>query len=56
MGNFKFNVSYVNNQIQTVVNYEINTFMISEQDYGALKQFYEIIVKKLNEKIILSKI
>ncbi len=56
LGNFKFNVSYVNNQIQTVVNYEINTFMISEQDYGALKQFYEIIVKKLNEKIILSKI
>lgn len=56
LGNFKFNVSYANNQIQTVVNYEINTFMISEQDYGALKQFYEIIVNKLNEKIILSKI
>ncbi len=56
LGNFKFNVSFANNQIQTVVSYEINTFMISEQDYGALKQFYEIIVNKLNEKIILSKI
>lgn len=56
LGNFKFNVSYSNNQIQTVVSYEINTFMVSEQDYGALKQFYEIIVNKLNEKIILSKI
>jgi hypothetical protein len=56
LGHFKFNVSYTNNQIQAIVNYEINTFMISEQDYGALKQFYEIIVNKLNEKIILSKI
>ena len=55
LGYFKFNVSYANNQIQVVVNYEINTFMISEQDYGALKQFYEIIVNKLNEKIILNK-
>ncbi|RBA28491.1 DUF3857 domain-containing protein [Flavobacterium tibetense] len=54
-GTFKFNISNNGNQIQVVSNFDINTFMIPANHYGALREFYEMMVNKHLEKIILKK-
>ena len=54
-GTFKFNISNNGNQIQVVSNLDINTFMIPANHYGALREFYEMMVNKHSEKIILKK-
>lgn len=54
-GTFKFNISNNGNQIQVVSSFDINTFMIPANHYGALREFYEMMVNKHLEKIILKK-
>jgi hypothetical protein len=54
-GSFKFNISNNGNQIQVVSNFDINTFMIPANHYGALREFYEMMINKHLEKIILKK-
>jgi hypothetical protein len=55
LGSFKFNSSHTSNQIQVVVTYNVNAFHIPTENYGALREFYEIMLKKHAEKIVLRK-
>lgn len=52
---FKFNISSNLNQIQIISSFDINTFMIPSNDYKAMKEFYEMMLKKHAEKIVLRK-
>lgn len=55
-GSFRYNASVMNNRIQVMVNFDINTEIISPTDYEALKEFFSNLVAKHNEMIVLEKI
>lgn len=56
LGVFRYLVNFTNNIIQISVSNQINTSVVSQQDYDALKSYYQGIVDKENEKIVLVKI
>ena len=56
MANFSYRINQTGRRIQLICERDINKSMISPQYYGELKQFYEMLVKKEGEKIVLSKI
>lgn len=56
MGSFKFQINHTENQIQLVVDFTINTAIVSELHYAELKEFFKKIVEKQNEKVVLKKI
>jgi len=55
-GSFKYNLSNSEKEIKIMVNIDISTSMIQVQEYGALKEFYKLLVEKETEKVVLSKI
>lgn len=54
-GSFKYAVSNRNGIIQLSVEFAINEAVIPSTSYGNLKKFYQLIIDKQNEKIVLSK-
>lgn len=56
LGSFKFMTSLSGNIIQMSVMYQINEPIISSDNYSMLKEFYQKMIEKENEKIILAKI
>lgn len=56
LGSFKFMTSLSGNIIQMSVIYQINEPIISSDNYSMLKEFYQKMIEKENEKIILAKI
>jgi transglutaminase-like putative cysteine protease len=56
LGSFKFLVNNTENGIQLSVVEQINTAIIPSDYYSMLKDFYQEIVKKETEKIVLVKI
>ncbi|MGL2964984.1 hypothetical protein [Flavobacterium sp. XGLA_31] len=55
LGNFKYNIILNGNQIQLLCTIDINQATIPAEGYGALKNFYEEIISKQTEKIVLKK-
>ncbi|WP_306353996.1 DUF3857 and transglutaminase domain-containing protein [Flavobacterium sp. '19STA2R22 D10 B1'] len=55
MATFKFNISNANNQINLVVNHDTNDVVIRADDYIALKDYYQKIIEKQTERIVLKK-
>jgi hypothetical protein len=55
LGGFKYLVAQQNNQIQVVVTFDINEANISPVYYTTLKDFYQKMVEKQSEKIVLKK-
>ncbi|WP_295333402.1 DUF3857 domain-containing protein [Flavobacterium sp.] len=55
MANFKFNLSNNGNQIQTICTFDINTAVMSSDDYETLKSFFKEVINKQTEKIVLKK-
>ncbi len=55
MGGFKYMISQVGNKLQLSVELSINDSFISAEDYGNLKKFYEMIIAKEAEKVVLIK-
>ena len=53
---FTFVVKQNNNTIQVVSQIDINQSIIDSNEYSALKQFFETIVEKQSEKIVLKKV
>lgn len=53
---FSINSVLVGNTIQIVINEEINGAIFVAEFYPELKSFYQKVIEKQNEKIILSKI
>jgi hypothetical protein len=55
LGSFKYNITSIEKEIKIMVNIEINTSIITTQDYSYLREFYRHIVEKETEKVVLSK-
>jgi hypothetical protein len=56
LGMFTFNILSEGNKIQIVITEEINKAIVSADFYDVLKDFYQQIIDKQNEKIVLKKI
>lgn len=56
IGSFKYLIGITDNKVQVNIVFEINTAIIGSDYYDVLKDFYQKIVDKQNEKIILKKI
>ncbi|TDE03732.1 DUF3857 domain-containing protein [Flavobacterium sandaracinum] len=56
LGSFKFLTSLSGDSIQVSILSQINRPIISAEYYPALKEFYQKMMEKENEKIVLSKI
>ncbi|MFV8327664.1 DUF3857 domain-containing protein [Flavobacterium sp. ZS1P14] len=56
LGSFKFVTNLLENRVQLVITHQINTPIISSENYSMLKEYYQGMVAKENEKIILTKI
>lgn len=56
LGNFVFNISATENQIQLIVNEDYNSSIFPAEYYQTLKDFIKAIVEKEAEKIVLVKI
>ena len=56
MGVFKYNVVGAGDKIRAIVSVNINAPVIPPTHYEALKEFYNQLVKKQTEKVVLKKI
>jgi hypothetical protein len=56
LGSFRFNANVVGNQIQISIINQINTAIIPPEYYSMLKEYYQGIIDKENEKIVLIKV
>lgn len=55
MGSFKYLLSQVGNKLQLSVELSINDAFISAEEYTNLKKFYEMLIAKEAEKVVLIK-
>lgn len=55
MGGFKFIVNTAGNKIQLTISHQINTPIVSAEYYSMLKDYYQGMIAKETEKIILKK-
>jgi hypothetical protein len=56
LGSFRFITNVLGNQIQISVINQINTAIIPSEYYSMLKNYYQGIIDKESEKIILTKV
>ena len=54
-GSYRYLISQVGNKLQLSVEFAINQSFIAAEDYNNLKKFYELLIAKENEKVVLSK-
>ncbi len=53
---FRYKISQASNKVQLSIEFTINQPLISPSDYKNLKGFYQLMVEKQNEKVVLTKI
>ncbi|WP_290847491.1 DUF3857 domain-containing protein [Flavobacterium sp.] len=56
LGTFKYSIAANGPKLQIMVNYEINQALVPTQSYPMLRDFYQKMVDKQNEKVVLKKI
>jgi transglutaminase-like putative cysteine protease len=56
MGSFRYVLSQMGNKLQLSVEFAMNKPYIAAADYANLKKFYELLIAKENEKVVLSKV
>ncbi len=56
IGSYKYSISKTGNKVQLSVELAMNEAVIPAGEYGGLKRFYELLIDKENEKVVLSKI
>lgn len=54
-GSYRYLISQVGKKLQLSVEFAINQSHITAEEYGNLKKFYELLIAKENEKVVLSK-
>jgi len=54
-GSYRYLISQVGNKLQLSVEFAMNKSFIAAEEYGNLKKFYELLIAKENEKVVLSK-
>jgi hypothetical protein len=55
MGDFKFNIQCSGQQVQVVSNVSIKTQFVPVEYYSHLQQFFDMIVEKYAQMIVLQK-
>lgn len=55
IGSYRYLISQVGNKLQLSVEFSMNKSYIAAEEYGNLKKFYELLIAKENEKVVLSK-
>lgn len=55
MGGYRYMISEVGNNLQLSVEFSIDDSFIAAQHYDGIKRFYELMVKKENEKVVFKK-
>jgi hypothetical protein len=55
-GNFLYQIDYKGRDLQILIRYNIQKSVILAQDYSALREFYDLIIAKTNEMIVLRKL
>jgi hypothetical protein len=56
IASFSINIQSVGNKIQIAITKEINSAMVPADYYDALKDFFQKVIDKQNEKIVLRKV
>ncbi len=56
MGAFRYTVSQNGNKVQVSMEFSINESLIGAQEYPNLKKFYELLIEKEKEKVVLVKV
>jgi hypothetical protein len=56
LGSFKYIIANTGNQIQVIITSDSNSAIVSTDYYGVIKAFYQQMIDKQNEKIVLKKI
>jgi len=56
VGSFKYHIDQIGNRLQISMELSINQPVISSQEYGNLKKFFQLLIDKENEKVVLAKI
>lgn len=54
-GSYRYLISQVGNKLQLSVEFSMNKSFIAAEEYANLKKFYELLIAKENEKVVLSK-
>ncbi len=55
IGSYRYLISQVGNKLQLSAEFVMNKSFIAAEEYGNLKKFYELLIAKENEKVVLSK-
>ena len=56
LGSFKFISNTSGNKIQLSISHQINTPIVSSEYYSMLKEYYQGMIAKETEKIVLKKV
>ncbi|WP_281637227.1 DUF3857 domain-containing protein [Flavobacterium marginilacus] len=56
IGGFKFRINAAENKIQLIISHQINTPIISSEYYSMIKDYYQGMIAKQTEKIVLKKV
>ena len=56
VGSFKFNISRTENNLQLMVSHQINQPIVGAEMYPMLKDYYQAMIAKQTEKIVLKRI
>ncbi|MFK7750737.1 MAG: transglutaminase domain-containing protein [Kordia sp.] len=56
LGTYSFNISKTPTGISVVMSKEVSSAVITPDKYGALREFYKMLVEKETEKVVLKKI
>jgi len=56
IGTFKYDIANTGNQLQISMTTEISKAIVLADYYQALKEFFQIMLDKQNEKIVLKKV
>lgn len=56
LGVFRYNIAVNDNMLQLLVSNQINSAIISREQYGILKDYYKEMIAKQTEKIVLKRI
>ncbi|PJJ10722.1 uncharacterized protein DUF3857 [Flavobacterium sp. 1] len=56
IGGFKFRANASGNKIQLIISHQINTPIISSEYYSMMKDYYQGMITKQTEKIVLKKV
>jgi hypothetical protein len=55
LGSFTYNLSASSDRIQLMVNTKLEQSVIAPLYYDTLKEYFKLMIGKMNEKIVLSK-